>query len=60
LTPAASVSPAPEAIPAGLSETGSTFGNVLSSKIGISLVACAITFILGSVALLAVLAMTKP
>ncbi|MCU1272775.1 MAG: Serine/threonine protein kinase PrkC, regulator of stationary phase, partial [Bryobacterales bacterium] len=58
--PAAPVSAAPEPMPAGSCETGLIFGNVLSSKIGISLVACAITFILGSVALLAVLAMTKP
>lgn len=54
------VTAAPQAMPAAPTEPGSIFGNVLSSKIGISLVACAVTFILGSVALLAVLAMTKP
>ena len=54
------VSAAAEVMPAGPRETESIVGNVLSSKLGISLVACAVTFILGSVALLAVLAMTKP
>jgi serine/threonine protein kinase len=49
-----------EVMPASPRDSGSIFGSVLSSKLGISLVACAVTFILGSVALLAVLAMTKP
>jgi len=54
------ISAAAEVMPAGPREAEPIFGNVLSSKLGISLVACAVTFILGSVALLAVLAMTKP
>jgi eukaryotic-like serine/threonine-protein kinase len=54
------VSTAAEVLPEAPHETESIVGNVLSSKLGISLVACAVTFILGSVALLAVLAMTKP
>jgi serine/threonine protein kinase len=53
------MAPIPAAAPVSAAAE-SIFGNVLSSKLGISLVACAVTFILGSVALLAVLAMTKP
>jgi serine/threonine-protein kinase len=46
-----------EAAPA---EGASIFGDTLASKLGISLAACIITFIVGSIALFAVLAVTKP
>jgi len=46
-----------EATPA---EAGSIFGDTFASKLGISLAACIITLIVGSIALLAVLAVTKP
>jgi serine/threonine-protein kinase len=46
-----------EAVPA---EAGSIFGDTFASKLGISLAACIITLIVGSIALLAVLAVTKP
>jgi serine/threonine-protein kinase len=41
-------------------EAGSIFGDTFASKLGISLAACIITLIVGSIALLAVLAATKP
>jgi eukaryotic-like serine/threonine-protein kinase len=46
-----------EAAPA---EGASIFGDTFASKLGISLAACIITLIVGSIALLAVLAVTKP
>jgi eukaryotic-like serine/threonine-protein kinase len=46
-----------EAVPA---EGASIFGDTFASKLGISLAACIITLIVGSIALLAVLAVTKP
>ena len=46
-----------EAAPA---EAASIFGDTFASKLGISLAACIITLIVGSIALLAVLAVTKP
>ncbi len=46
-----------EATPA---EGASIFGDTFASKLGISLAACIITLIVGSIALLAVLAVTKP
>jgi eukaryotic-like serine/threonine-protein kinase len=41
-------------------EDGSILGDTFASKLGISLAACIITLIVGSIALLAVLAVTKP
>ena len=48
------------ALETALAETGSIFGDTFASKLGISLAACIITLIVGSIALLAVLAVTKP
>jgi len=48
------------ALDAAPAEGGSIFGDTFASKLGISLAACIITLILGSIALLAVLAVTKP
>ena len=48
------------ALDAAPAEAGSIFGDTFASKLGISLAACIITLIVGSIALLAVLAVTKP
>ncbi len=48
------------ALEAAPAEAGSIFGDTFASKLGISLAACIITLIVGSIALLAVLAVTKP
>lgn len=48
------------ALEAAPAEAGSIFGDTLASKLGISLAACIITLIVGSIALLAVFAVTKP
>ena len=55
--------PSPEsvtALEAAPAEAGSIFGDTFASKLGISLAACIITLIVGSIALLALLAVTKP
>jgi len=44
----------------GSPDVAAVFKDFFFSKVGISLAACAVTFILGSVALLALLAITKP
>ncbi len=48
------------ALEAAPAEAGSIFGDTFASKLGISLAACIITLIVGSIALLALLAVTKP
>jgi eukaryotic-like serine/threonine-protein kinase len=48
------------ALEAAPAEAASLFGDTLASKLGISIAACIITLIVGSIALLAVLAVTKP
>ncbi len=48
------------ALEAATAEGASIFGDTFASKLGISLAACIITLIVGSIALLAVLAVTKP
>jgi hypothetical protein len=58
-----SATPSPvsvNALEAASAEAASLFGDTLASKLGISLAACIITLIVGSIALLAVLAVTKP
>jgi len=48
------------ALEAAPAEAGSILGDTFASKLGISLAACIITLIVGSIALLAVFAVTKP
>jgi len=48
------------ALEAAPAEAASIFGDTFASKLGISLAACIITLIVGSIALLAVLAVTRP
>jgi serine/threonine protein kinase len=48
------------ALEAAPAEGASIFGDTFASKLGVSLAACIITLIVGSIALLAVLAVTKP
>ena len=50
----------PAPLPAGTDEPFSFFGNTFSSKLGISLAACVLTVLLGSVMLLALLTIAKP
>jgi hypothetical protein len=55
-TPAPASATAFEPSPA---EAASMFGDTFASKLGISLAACVITFVLGFLALVAVLAITR-
>jgi len=50
----------PPAEAVATAKSGSFLGNFFFSKVGISLAACIITFLLGSMALLALLAIAKP
>jgi serine/threonine-protein kinase len=50
----------PVPLRAGTDEPASVFGNAFSSKLGISIAACVLTVLLGSVMLFALLIMAKP
>jgi hypothetical protein len=50
----------PVPLPAETDESASFFGNTFSSKLGISLAACVLTVLLGSVMLFALLTFAKP